>query len=204
MEQNVIMGLGWFSIGLGVAELVSPGAVSRLIGVQDDAKTRKVLRGYGVRELAAGFGILTHRRPTKWLWSRVAGDVMDLASLASAMQSDNSKKGRVVAATTAVAGITALDVVCAQRLAAEDSDEARPEAAAKADQATKVTRSIIVDRPAKEAYDFWRNFGNLPRFMTYLESVGRPGTTEVTGRRRGWRASRLNGTRSWCGMSRAV
>jgi uncharacterized membrane protein len=35
----------------------------------------------------------------------------------------------------------------------------------------KVERSILVNRPVQEVYQFWRNFENLPRFMDHLESV---------------------------------
>jgi uncharacterized membrane protein len=34
-----------------------------------------------------------------------------------------------------------------------------------------VERSVLVNRPAHELYQFWRNFENLPRFMDHLESV---------------------------------
>jgi uncharacterized membrane protein len=30
---------------------------------------------------------------------------------------------------------------------------------------------VLVNRPAHELYQFWRNFENLPRFMDHLESV---------------------------------
>src|SRR5690349_17261487 len=80
-EQRLANGLGWFSIGLGLAELAAPRQVARLIGARDEDNTRTVLRAYGVRELAAGFGILSQTSPTGWLWGRVAGDMLDLASL---------------------------------------------------------------------------------------------------------------------------
>ncbi len=51
--QQLANGLGWFSIGLGLAEIATPNLVANLIGVTDDSKTRKVLRFYGARELAA-------------------------------------------------------------------------------------------------------------------------------------------------------
>jgi len=35
----------------------------------------------------------------------------------------------------------------------------------------KVSRSIIVLRPASELYRYWRNFENLPRVMRHLETV---------------------------------
>jgi uncharacterized membrane protein len=38
-------------------------------------------------------------------------------------------------------------------------------------QGVKVEKSVIVNRPVHEVYQFWRNFENLPRFMDHLESV---------------------------------
>ena len=34
-----------------------------------------------------------------------------------------------------------------------------------------IKRSITINRPATELYQFWRNLGNLPSFMEHLESV---------------------------------
>ncbi len=163
-RQGLANGLGWFSIGLGLAEVLTPGALASLIGVQDDRKTRGVLRGYGLRELAVGIGILSRPRPAGWVWSRVAGDVLDLSSLASALGSSRNTKARVAAATAAVVGVTALDIVCAQRLSSANGN-----GSGKKD--TKTVRTITVDRSAEEAYRFWRDFENLPKFMTYLDSV---------------------------------
>jgi uncharacterized membrane protein len=36
---------------------------------------------------------------------------------------------------------------------------------------TPVTESVIVNRPARELYDFWREFTNLPQFMDNVKSV---------------------------------
>jgi uncharacterized membrane protein len=35
----------------------------------------------------------------------------------------------------------------------------------------KVEKTIVVNRPVQEVYQFWRNFENLPRFMDHLEAV---------------------------------
>jgi len=102
-------GLGWFSIGLGLAELVAPRAMAELTGVRNPA----LLQTYGLREIATGIGILTSDRPAGWLWARVAGDAMDLATLAAAEDG-----GRAAGAALAVAGVTALDVMCATQLGA--------------------------------------------------------------------------------------
>ena len=38
-------------------------------------------------------------------------------------------------------------------------------------RAVKVQRSIKIDRPAEDLFRFWRNFENLPRIMTHVQSV---------------------------------
>ena len=105
--------LGWFSIGLGLAELIAPRGLSRLIGVRDH---RPLVRVLGLREITSGVGILTRPRPTGWLWSRVAGDAMDLALLGAAFRSYRGRPGRLAAAAAAVAGVALLDVICSRAL----------------------------------------------------------------------------------------
>jgi uncharacterized membrane protein len=36
----------------------------------------------------------------------------------------------------------------------------------------RLDEAMLINKPAEELYRFWRNFENLPRFMTHLESVG--------------------------------
>src|SRR3954468_20641023 len=58
-EKNALTSaLGWFSVGLGAAELLAPATVARVIGVDPD-ENRGLLRVFGLRELIAGVGILT-------------------------------------------------------------------------------------------------------------------------------------------------
>src|SRR3954454_11543088 len=114
--QQLANGLGWFSIGLGLAEIATPNLVANLIGVTDDSKTRKVLRFYGARELAAGFGILSQSNPSGWLWARVAGDVVDISSLGKAITDDASDRGKGIATAAALVGVTLADVYCAKQL----------------------------------------------------------------------------------------
>ncbi len=167
-DERLANALGWFSIGLGVAEVAAPGAVARLIGVQDDARNHAILRTMGVREIAAGVGILTQPRPAGWLWARVAGDVMDLALLGTAMTSDDANRPRVAAATAAVLGVTALDIVNANRLASR-ADGALGRGAK--DPAIRLKTAVTVEATPAQVYQFWRDFQNLPRFMSHLESV---------------------------------
>jgi len=164
-EEKIMRGLGWFSIGLGVAEIVAPRSLAKLIGLRGNYDG--LLRAVGAREIASGIGILTQRpyAPSNafWMWSRVGGDAMDLALLGAASRSRKSDRGRIAMATAAVAGVTALDAVCSQRLTRRNG--------ARGNGAIRVAQSVTINRSPEELYRFWRNFQNLPRFMKHLESV---------------------------------
>jgi len=182
--ERIATGLGWFSIGLGLAEMLAPGKIAEVAGIREDTKTRTLLRSplYGLREVAAGAGILTQPRPAGWLWARVAGDMLDLGSLALALKSRQNDRGRVVGAMFGVLGVTALDVLCAQQLSQSTNGGARSYTR-RTNRLSGTTRTIWVNRSPEEAYKFWRNFENLPLFMNHLESV------EITGDGRSrWRA----------------
>lgn len=176
-DDQLARALGWFSIGLGLWEAVAPQTLTRSIGVEDNETIRRVVRGLGVREIIAGTGILTMRqRPAGWLWTRAAGDAMDLALLGLALSSRDTKHDRAAAATAAVVGVTALDVFYGLKLG-------RGAGARRARGTVEVTKTITVNRPPKEVYRFWRDFENLPRFMGHLEEVRSTG-----GARSHWRA----------------
>ncbi|HTT05962.1 MAG TPA: SRPBCC family protein [Steroidobacteraceae bacterium] len=151
--------LGWFSIGLGAAELVVPRALGRVVGIQRPG----TMRALGLRELAAGAAILTRPREPAFLWSRVAGDALDLALLGAAFGARDARRGRLTAALGTVAAVTAVDVVASRRLSAASLDrQAAP---------VEISLSVAVDRGAEELYRFWRNLANLPRFMSSVREV---------------------------------
>lgn len=106
-------GLGWFSIGLGLVELLYGRALGRALGMHERTG---LLRGFGARELGTGAAILTDPANPAWLWARVGGDGLDLAILASALSPDNPKRQNVALAIVAVAGVTVLDAICARDL----------------------------------------------------------------------------------------
>lgn len=159
--QRLARALGWFSIGLGITEITAPGTVARLAGIDGRHGLVRIL---GVREITQGLGILSRRKPVGWLWSRVFGDVIDLAVLGKAAASPEANKGRIAAAAAAVTGVTVLDFKASQTLS-EVAD------AIEDDDSIHVRKSIIINRSPEEIYRFWRDFKNLPRVMEHLESV---------------------------------
>lgn len=115
-HDELARGLGWFSIALGLLELTAAHGLCRALGL-DGRET--LIRSYGVREVATGAAILMSHDPTPWILGRVGGDALDLATLVTGFEGGNPRKANLAAATAAVAGVTLLDVVCAEGLIAE-------------------------------------------------------------------------------------
>lgn len=151
--------LGWLSLGLGLAEVAAPGRVGRLIGLRSDH--RSLIRTMGFREIASGVGILAQRRPAGALWSRVGGDALDLALLGAAALSPRAERGRVAAATAAVAGVALMDYLCARELTDSAAEGG----------ALRVKAAVTISRSPEDLYRYWRQLETLPRFMKHLESV---------------------------------
>ena len=116
-----------FSFALGVPQITAPGRMNRIIGVKRRRPSRLWMRVVGAREIAAGVGIFSERRPKEWVWARVAGDTMDLALLASALRSRKRARqpARTLAATGAVLGAFAADVYDGVRLTRADGTRRR-------------------------------------------------------------------------------
>jgi uncharacterized membrane protein len=113
------------------------------------------------------------------VWSRVGGDIMDLALLGKAMNQDENDRSRLAAATAAVVGVTIVDFLTGHQLSGGSGNgssngqtgfQARPRQTSQAG-GVHVKQAVTINRPRQEVYGFWRNFENLPRFMAHLESV---------------------------------
>ncbi len=107
--------LGWFSIGLGLTELFAPRSLTRALGMRGK---EGLVRAYGAREIMSGVVSLSPDKRVG-LWSRVAGDGLDFATLVSALHPYNPKRDNVKTALAMVIGITALDIIAANGVTAE-------------------------------------------------------------------------------------
>ena len=159
-ETGLASGLGWFGIGLGLAELLVPRRLARTIGVPHEH--HRLIRAMGVREIASGLGILISPSASTGVWARVAGDLIDLACLGAAFTSTRANRGRLATAAAAVAGATAVDFLCAQQLTRGVTSR---------QGSTPVVVTLTINRSREELYKAWRNFENLPRWMKHLKSV---------------------------------
>jgi uncharacterized membrane protein len=161
---HVPSALGVLSVGLGLAALLAPRKLATACGI---SRAQRLLPLVGARELASGAGLLSGRQTEMWLWSRVIGDVMDLAVLATAHDGMPGGRRRVSATAAVVAAITAADVVAAVQQSREGGT--LPGRAASPD--VYVDRTVIVNKTPQECYDFWKDLTNIPRFSSRVKTV---------------------------------
>lgn len=154
-------GLGWFSIGLGMTELLAPRTLARAIGVSEDHD--RLLRALGVREIVSGLGLLARPKPTGFAWSRVAGDIMDLSLLGAALtqvrsqpllvsRSHDDDRRRLTFAIAMVAGVTLVDVITSVRLTRPYKPDPRWRFNPPGGR-SGLRRPIEVDRPQELRFD---------------------------------------------------
>ena len=151
--------LGWLSLALGLPSLLAPRAVACNLGMDDDAQQQATMRFVGGRELVSAAGLLSGKAPGFFLWSRVAGDAMDLALLRKALVCGPSD-GRTRGAAGAVAALAVVDLLAALRHTRGGGAEPM-----------QLTAATTVNKSPQEVYDFWRGLERLPQFMHHLESV---------------------------------
>jgi uncharacterized membrane protein len=183
-DQALVQGLAWFSVGLGLTALLAPRGLGAVAGL---GKRSGLVRAVGARELASGIGLLSSRNSTPWLWSRVAGDAMDILTLgAAALKPTSGGNLRALVSLALVAGVTAADVSASLRY----SSKSRGWQSRRLRAEDYVERSTTINKSPQECYDFWRQRTNAPRFMRIVQSV-----TEVDEKTTRWVARLPGGKR---------
>lgn len=112
-SDKLARGLGWLSLGVGLYQLLAPGKLTQKLGMQGSENS---MRACGARGVMSGIGALSDN-PSTGIWSRVGGDMIDLAVLTYALKDNrNPKRENVYLALTAVGILTAIDYACAKAL----------------------------------------------------------------------------------------
>jgi uncharacterized membrane protein len=179
--QRLARSLGWLSLGLGLTKLVTPRTIARVTGLNSK---HGVIRLLGLREILHGVSILNSPKPIGPLWSRVLGDIIDLAVLRKGAASPNASRGPLIVTAAVVAGVTVLDFKASQSLT-RNADKIKDDFGE-----IHITKTVLINRSTKEIYSFWRNYSNLARVMSHLESV-----EDMRDNRSRWIAKGLAGKR---------
>lgn len=112
---TLVKGLGGASLGLGLSELLAPAKIAAVAGINNTPRSRAVIRALGLRECGHAAAVLFG--PGELVWTRVAGDALDLTLLgvASAKSIHPRRRRRGAVSALALTVIGAVDVYTALR-----------------------------------------------------------------------------------------
>ena len=153
-KDSLAQFLGWFSVGLGTAQTAAPKQMCKLVGASGEGAARIVMRLMGAREITQGVGILTRPRPTTWLWSRVAGDGLDLALLG--LTAAKNRKARSAFAIANVLAVAVPDVYESLHLSRKQGEPQR---------GMLVRKAVTINRPRNEVEQAWAGAQELREKM---------------------------------------
>jgi len=151
-KDTLAVSLGWFSVGLGTLQLAAPRVLCRLVGAKPDGLAPRVMRLMGARELTQGVGILVRPRPSGWVSSRVAGDVLDLSLLG--LIAARRRRLRTLVALANVAAVTVPDVYESKVLGRRRGPVR---------SAMRITKAVTINRPRREVEEGWTAAAELRR-----------------------------------------
>lgn len=112
--RRISLGLGVFSLALGVAEIAATRRIARTLGA-NHRTGRNTLRAFGAREMITGVGLMAAPAHSTLMWGRVAGDALDLAALGLAV-GRAPRRGAIWGAIAFAAGIAVVDALVARSL----------------------------------------------------------------------------------------
>lgn len=158
-------GLGGASLGLGLAEVLAPRKVAVLAGVADTDPSRSVIRALGIRECGHAAALLLGS--PKLVWTRVVGDVLDVAVFGAGVLS----RGRGPRARSGVVAVALTVIAVADLYAATRTARDRGHRHGSGPKHRSLRAAVTVRRAPEDVYRLWRDLENLPSFMHHLRSV---------------------------------
>jgi uncharacterized membrane protein len=161
-----------------MTEVLAPGLIARAIGLPAGRASDGTIRAMGLREIASGLAVLARPNASTAMWTRVAGDAIDLALLSRTFRVPGAQRRRTALAAAGVIGVTVADAFVASRLRARAAGRGGD------DRPIRAAAAVTIARPIREVYDFWRRVENFPRFMRYLDAV-----EDLGGGRSRWRVT---------------
>lgn len=174
--DSLALGLGLFSVGFGLAELAAPRAVAALAGLPTHERALALLRACGAREMGTGLAILAQPERAAWMWSRVAGDAADAATLAGFWRDPEAQRRRLAVIAAALGGLVLLDVLCARQLAARQVErrpsDRRAARERRARKAVRVIEAVTINQPIEQVEERWATLETMPESLERLDRLG--------------------------------
>ena len=112
-EHKLARGIGWVSIGVGLALVVAPTPTVRGFGMGERPNLGRFL---GVRDLVLGAGLLRSENLSPWLRARGISDAADAALLIGGAASGVFPRGQVMVGLATATTFSVLSFALARRI----------------------------------------------------------------------------------------
>lgn len=112
-ENKLARGIGWVSIGVGLALIVTPRWMTKGFGMGERPNLGRFL---GVRDLVLGAGLLRSESLAPWLQARAISDVGDAALLTGGAVSGAFPRSQAMVGLTVATTFSVLSFALARRL----------------------------------------------------------------------------------------
>ena len=112
-EHGLARGLGWVSVGLGLASVAVPVPIMKAFGMGERPNLGRFL---GARDLVLGTGLLRGQNMATWVRARGVADALDAALILGGAASGAFRRDRAPIGLATAAGFSALSFWLARRL----------------------------------------------------------------------------------------
>ena len=112
-ENKLARGIGWVSIGVGLALVAAPRPMTKGFGMGERPNLGRFL---GIRDLVLGAGLLRSESLASWLRARAISDAGDAALLIGGAASGAFPRGQAMLGLTVATAFSVSSFVLARRL----------------------------------------------------------------------------------------
>ncbi len=112
-EHGLALGLGWVSLGVGLAAIAAPVPLMKAFGLGDRPNLGRFL---GVRDLVLGAGLLLGQNTAAWCRARGVADALDVVLIGGGAATGAYRRDRAPMGVASGAGFSALSFWLARRL----------------------------------------------------------------------------------------
>ena len=112
-EHGLARGLGWVSLGVGLAAIAAPVPLMKALGLSDHPNLGRFL---GVRDIVLGAGILRGQNTASWVQARGIADALDVALIIGGTVTGGFRRDRAPISLASGAGFSVLSFWLARRL----------------------------------------------------------------------------------------
>jgi hypothetical protein len=116
--QGLALGIGWISLGIGLALTLAPRRSAAFLGWEDREGLARII---GAGDLIVGTGLLSDRRRPRWMLARMFLNVVLAGVYARVLADGTARRKRAGGGLILMAVLTVVDYSLSRRLRGADA-----------------------------------------------------------------------------------